>query len=124
VSVADEPLPSFDPVCPMSTFPIRVGGKWTMMVVLCLQAGPRRFGVLRRALRPISAKVLAETLLAMERDGVLRRCPVEDSDDGGVEYLLTPFGRTLLDLVEQARAWARDNLDELSRAREAFDGAG
>jgi DNA-binding HxlR family transcriptional regulator len=117
------PLPSFDPACPMSAFPIQIGGKWTAMVVLCLEDGPRRFGVLRRHLRPISAKVLAETLAAMGRDGLVQRCPAE-GDDGGVEYELTSLGRTLLDVIEHARGWARCHLGELMRARDEFDRAG
>ncbi|GLI00867.1 hypothetical protein Pa4123_61430 [Phytohabitans aurantiacus] len=117
------PLPSFDPICPTSAFPIQIGGKWTAMVVLCLEGGPRRFGVLRRHLRPISAKVLAETLAAMGRDGLVRRCLAE-GDDGGVEYELTSLGRSLLDVIEHARGWARCHLDELMRARAGFDQAG
>ena len=107
----------------MSAFPVQVGGKWTAMVVLCLEDGPRRFGVLRRHLRPISAKVLAETLPAMGRDGLVRRCPAKD-DEGGVEYELTSLGRTLLDVIEQVRGWARCHLGELVRARDVFDRAG
>lgn len=107
----------------MSAFPIQIGGKWTAMVVLCLEDGPRRFGVLRRHLRPISAKVLAETLTAMTRDGLVRRRLTGD-DDGGVEYELTSLGRSLLDVIEHVRGWARCHLDELMRARDAFDGGG
>lgn len=110
-------MPSFDPACPMSAFPIQIGGKWTAMIVLCLQAEPRRFGVLRRHLRPISAKVLVETLLAMERDGLVHRRAVEDA----VEYGLTPLGRTLIDVIEHARTWARAHMSELARSREDFD---
>jgi len=107
----------------MSAFPIQIGGKWTAMVVLCLEDGPRRFGVLRRHLRPISAKVLAETLATMGRDGLVQRC-LSEGDDGGVEYELTSLGRTLLDVIEHARGWARCHLGELMRARDAFDRAG
>jgi DNA-binding HxlR family transcriptional regulator len=103
----------------MAAFPIQIGGKWTAMIVRCLEAGPQRFGVLRRHLRPISAKVLAETLLAMERDGLVHRRPVE----AAVDYELTPLGSTLLDVIEHARTWARAHLDELSRSREGFDAA-
>ncbi|MEH1165280.1 helix-turn-helix domain-containing protein [Micromonospora sp. CPCC 205539] len=116
-------LPTFDPACPMSAFPIQIGGKWTVMIVLCLDDGPRRFGVLRRHLRPISTKVLAETLTAMGRDGLVRRCPVEGADDGGVEYELTPLGRTLLTVIEQAREWARNHAGDLLRARATYDEA-
>jgi DNA-binding HxlR family transcriptional regulator len=112
------PLPAFDPICPSSAFPIQIGGKWTAMIVLCLEAGPRRFGELRRHLRPISAKVLAETLDAMERDGLARRQPLEE----GVEYQLTPLGRSLLGLIDHVRAWARVNSAELTRARGTMAG--
>lgn len=122
VTRTDAPLPAFDPACPMSAFPIRIGGRWTAMIVLCLEAGPRRFGVLRRHLRPISAKVLAETLTAMERDGLLWRRPV-GGPDGGVEYELTALGRTLLDVIAHVRGWARDHLGEVLRARDDFDDA-
>lgn len=57
---------------------------------------------------------------AMGRDGLVRRCPVEGADDGGVEYELTPLGRTLLDVIEHTRDWARSHLGELVRARDAF----
>lgn len=121
---SDGSLPTFDPVCPTSTFPIQIGGKWTAMIVVCLQAGPARFGALRRHLQPISAKVLAETLHATERDGLVRRLPIEDADDGGVEYALTALGGTLLDVIENARKWARNNFSELLRARAEFDKRG
>ncbi|MEV0109365.1 helix-turn-helix domain-containing protein [Nocardia sp. NPDC050799] len=117
----DIQLPSFDPVCPMSSFPIRIGGKWTAMIVLSLENSPQRFGVLRRHLRPVSAKVLAETLVSMERDGLVCRRPVGASDDQGVEYELTPLGRSLLGVIEHVRGWALEHLSELDGARAAFD---
>lgn len=105
----------------MSGFPIRIGGKWTAMIVLSLENSPQRFGVLRRHLRPVSAKVLAESLVAMERDGLVRRRPVGATDDQGVEYELTPLGRSLLGVIEHVRGWAREHLSELAGARAAFD---
>ncbi|MFI2334011.1 winged helix-turn-helix transcriptional regulator [Nocardia rhamnosiphila] len=117
----DAQLPGFDPACPMSGFPIRIGGKWTAMIVLSLENSPQRFGVLRRHLRPVSAKVLAESLVAMERDGLVRRRPVGATDDQGVEYELTPLGRSLLGVIEHVRGWAREHLSELTGARAAFD---
>jgi DNA-binding HxlR family transcriptional regulator len=90
---------------------------------LCLADRPRRFAVLRHHLRPISAKVLAETLFAMDRDGLVSRYPLIGADDGGVEYRLTSPGRTLLDVIEHMRAWARNNIGELTPARGSFDRA-
>ncbi|MFE9580542.1 winged helix-turn-helix transcriptional regulator [Nocardia sp. NPDC006044] len=121
MSGTNTPLPPFDPICPMSTFPIQIGGKWTAMIVLCLESGPQRFGTLRRHLQPISAKVLTETLSTMQRDGLIRRHLVEDVDGCGVEYALTSLGRTILGLIEHVRQWTREHLNELLRLREIFD---
>lgn len=101
----------------MSAFPVQIGDKWTAMIVLSLAAHTRRFIELRRMLGSISPKVLAETLRAMERDGLVARSAY-DENPPRVEYTLTPLGRSLLQLVEAARTWARDHLDDLLAARQ------
>ncbi|GIG87950.1 winged helix-turn-helix transcriptional regulator [Plantactinospora endophytica] len=110
----------FDPACPSSVMPFRIGDKWTAMVVLCLEHGPRRFSELRVPLRTITPKVLTETLRAMERDGLVTRTSY-DENPPRVEYALTPLGRSLLTLVEAARAWCRENMSELLAARRSSD---
>jgi DNA-binding HxlR family transcriptional regulator len=89
--------------------------------VLSPESSPQRFGVLRRHLRPVSAKVLAETLVSRERDGLVCRRPVGATDDQGVEYELTPLGRSLLGVIEHVRGCAREHIPELAGARAAFD---
>ncbi|GAA4861595.1 helix-turn-helix domain-containing protein [Kitasatospora terrestris] len=108
----------FDPVCPTDLMPFRVGDKWTGMVIRCLEGGPRRFSELRVPLRGITAKVLTQSLRALERDGFVsrreHRGPVRH-----VEYALTPLGRSLLGPLDTACAWAEQHWDELIDAREA-----
>ncbi|OAA25478.1 putative transcriptional regulator [Frankia sp. EI5c] len=99
---------------------MRIGDRWTAMIVLCLEARPRRFTELKQLLGAVSAKVLTDTLRAMERDGLLTR-DIFDENPPRVEYQLTDLGRTLLRLVEAARDWARDNLDDLLAARQRHD---
>jgi DNA-binding HxlR family transcriptional regulator len=113
-------VPTFDPACPMSAFPVQIGDKWTAMILLCLEGRSRRFTELRQALGSVSAKVLTETLRVMERDGLLRR-DVFAENPPRVEYQLTPLGRTLLQLVEAARVWAQNHLDDLLAARMRYD---
>lgn len=110
----------FDPVCPSSAMPIQIGDKWTAMVVLCLEGGPRRFTELRRPLRGVTPKVLTQTLRAMERDGLVTRTAY-DENPPRVEYELTALGRTLLTLVAAARAWSKDHLPALLAARDTYD---
>ncbi|OHV40718.1 HxlR family transcriptional regulator [Pseudofrankia sp. EUN1h] len=104
----------------MSAFPVQIGDKWTAMVILCLEARPRRFTELKQNLGSVSAKVLTDTLRAMERDGLVSRSAF-DENPPRVEYQLTALGRSLLQLVEAARNWARDNLDDLLSARRRHD---
>jgi DNA-binding HxlR family transcriptional regulator len=106
----------FDAACPSTAMPLQIGDKWTAMVVLCLEHGPRRFNELRVPLRTVTAKVLAETLRAMERDGLVARVAY-DENPPRVEYALTPLGRSLLTLIDAARAWCTDNLADLLAAR-------
>ncbi|MEV0154710.1 helix-turn-helix domain-containing protein [Micromonospora sp. NPDC050686] len=110
----------FDPSCPSSVVPFQIGDKWTGMVVLCLEHGPRRFSELRVPLRTVTPKVLTETLRAMERDGLIARTAY-DENPPRVEYALTALGRSLLTLVEAARSWTRENMSELLAARRSHD---
>jgi DNA-binding HxlR family transcriptional regulator len=110
----------FDPVCPSSVMPFRVGDKWTGMVIRCLEGGPRRFTELRVPLRAVTPKVLAETLRAMERDGLLTRTAY-DENPPRVEYALTPLGRTLIPLLDAARAWSETHLPHLLAARRVHE---
>jgi DNA-binding HxlR family transcriptional regulator len=110
----------FDPICPTSAMPIQIGDKWTGMVLLCLEHGPRRFTELRRPLRGISPKVLTETLRAMERDGLVTRTAY-DENPPRVEYELTALGRSLFSLVAAAREWSVEHLPALLAARAAYE---
>jgi DNA-binding HxlR family transcriptional regulator len=112
----------FDPMCPSSAMPFQIGDKWTGMVVLCLEHGRRRFNEIRRPLRGITSKVLTQTLRAMERDGLVVRTAYPENPPR-VEYELTELGRSLLTLVEAARAWSKDHLPALLKARQQHEQA-
>jgi DNA-binding HxlR family transcriptional regulator len=110
----------FHPLCPSSAMPIQIGDKWTGMIVLCLEQGPRRFNEIKVPLRDITPKVLAQTLRAMARDGLVTRTAYQENPPR-VEYELTELGRSLLTLIDAARAWTRQHLPELLAARYAND---
>ncbi|RKT06219.1 HxlR family transcriptional regulator [Streptomyces sp. 3211.6] len=109
----------FDPVCPSTLVPFRVGDKWAPLILRCLEGGPRRFSELKVPLRGITSKSLTQSLRGLERDGFVTR---EESGDGGperrVEYALTLLGRGLLGPLDAACAWTREHWDELIDARE------
>jgi DNA-binding HxlR family transcriptional regulator len=111
----------FQPACPSAETPFRIADKWGGMVVLCLEAGPRRFTELRVPLNRVAPKVLTETLRSLERDGFVTRT-VFDENPPHVEYALTPLGHSLLPAISACREWAFTNLEQLREARDRYDG--
>ncbi|MFD5322603.1 winged helix-turn-helix transcriptional regulator [Streptomyces sp. NPDC127092] len=113
-----------DPDCVDRPQPVRVfGGKWTAMVLRCLEDGrARRFTELRVPLHMVTPKVLTETLRAMERDGLVSRT-VHDENPPRVEYVLTDLGRSLLAPLDTACAWTRAHAPAVTEARENYDTA-
>jgi DNA-binding HxlR family transcriptional regulator len=98
----------------------RVGDKWTVLVVVTLGEGPKRFNELRRALGSISQRMLTLTLRALERDGLVTRT-VYPTIPPRVDYELTRLGRSLLEPVNALSSWARKNRMSIAEARERFD---
>ncbi len=117
-----EPLPAdmFDELCPSTLNPIRFGDKWAALVIRCLEQGPRRFSELRVPLARVTPKVLTQSLRSLERDGLVKRT-VFDTATPHVEYELTPLGRSMLQPLAAACAWAEEHWDELLDARESYE---
>ncbi|MDN5725771.1 MAG: helix-turn-helix transcriptional regulator [Propionibacteriales bacterium] len=105
------------PACPTSALPIRIGGKWTGMIIISLLDGPRRFTELRTALGTVTPKVLTQTLRDMTRDGLIVRNDFAENPPH-VEYDLTPQGRSLIMVIDAARAWSDAHIAGLLDARQ------
>jgi DNA-binding HxlR family transcriptional regulator len=98
----------------------RVGDKWTVLVVMLLGGGPRRFNDIKRQVDGISQRMLTLTLRGLERDGLVRRT-VTPTIPPRVDYELTPAGFSLLDPVQALGAWAQAHIETIEAARSAFD---
>ncbi|MER7791008.1 helix-turn-helix domain-containing protein [Streptomyces sp. NPDC097640] len=107
----------FDELCPSSLLPFRFGDKWAALIIRCLEDGPRRFSELRVPLHRVTPKVLTQSLRGLERGGLVSRT-VHADRKLGVEYALTPLGRSMLEPLYSACAWAAEHWDELLDARE------
>lgn len=99
-----------------------VGDKWSVMVIVNLAEGARRFSDLKRAIEGISQRMLTLTLRGLERDGLLSR-KVFPTIPPRVDYDLTRLGRTLIEPVTALAIWAERHRPEIERAREAFERA-
>lgn len=92
------------PGCPMAAAFAAIGGKWKLTLVYWLAHGESHFAGLRRRAAPITPKVLAEQLRELEADGLVER--VETGPvPAPVIYRLTPYGTTVLPVVESVRVW-------------------
>jgi DNA-binding HxlR family transcriptional regulator len=99
-----------------------IGNKWTVMIVLTLTERPRRFNDIKRTIGGISQQMLARTLRALERDGMVART-VHPTVPPQVEYALTDLGRSLADPIRELGCWAGAHIAEIETNRSAFDEA-
>ncbi|MEU7958569.1 winged helix-turn-helix transcriptional regulator [Micromonospora humida] len=115
-----DPAARFDPVCPSGIAPIRIGDKWTAMVISLLAQEPMRYSTIRAQIGPVTAKVLTAALRDLQRDGFVDRTE-QPGPPRTVHYRLTELGRTLLPAIALAVRWAQDHLGAMLDAQEAYD---
>ena len=104
----------------LSSILAMVGDKWTVLIVVLLGDGPKRFNEIKRMVGGISQRMLTFTLRGLERDGLVKRT-VLPTKPPRVDYELTKLGSTLWDAVEPLSSWARDHLREILKSRKRFD---
>jgi DNA-binding HxlR family transcriptional regulator len=98
----------------------RIGDKWSVLIVMLLAGGPKRFNQLRRTIGGISQRMLTLTLRGLERDGLVTRT-VFPTIPPRVDYELTPLGHSLRGPVQALGAWAFEHTPTIAKAREDFD---
>ena len=114
------PFDVMSPGCPSRSIMQRMGDKWTPLVFLALEAGPRRFSQLRQDIGGVTPKVLTQTLRSLERDGLLTRT-IYPEIPPRVEYELTELGVSALGPLEVIRAWSQDHAEKINRSRNDYD---
>jgi DNA-binding HxlR family transcriptional regulator len=98
----------------------RVGDKWSVLLIMTLHDGPKRFNELKRMIGGISQRMLTLTLRGLERDGLVTRT-VFPTIPPRVDYELTALGRGLAEPVQALGQWAFEHKQEIERARTSFD---
>ncbi|WP_315833302.1 helix-turn-helix domain-containing protein [Bradyrhizobium prioriisuperbiae] len=104
----------------VSTVLARVGDKWSVLVIMLLVDGTKRFNELKRMIGGISQRMLTLTLRGLERDGLVTRT-VFPTIPPRVDYELTDLGRSLAEPVKALGMWAFDNMPDIQAARQHFD---
>src|SRR5712691_12888768 len=81
----------------------RIGEKWSMLVVMLLRDGPRRFNDIKRNTGGISQQMWTRTLRGLERDGMVTRT-IFPTSPPQVEYSLTALAARC-----RSRCWRSGN---------------
>jgi DNA-binding HxlR family transcriptional regulator len=106
--------------CPVRNVLDKIGDKWSMLLVMTLAAGPKRFNQMHREVPDISQKMLTQTLRDLQRDGLVAR-QVFDTKPPSVEYRLTPLGHSLIVPFGRLIEWANESIPRINAARQSFD---
>jgi DNA-binding HxlR family transcriptional regulator len=106
--------------CPSRQLLDRIGDKWSVLIVIVLADGSRRYSELAARIDGISQKMLTQTLRGLERDGMVTRT-VQASVPPRVDYELTTLGQSLLEPLTALEEWAVTHMNEVIVARRRHD---
>ena len=98
----------------------RIGDKWSVLVIVELANGTRRFRELQRAVEGISQRMLTLTVRRLERDGLVLRT-VYPTVPAQVDYRLTETGAGLTHLVKALADWSLAHRPAIAEARHTYD---
>lgn len=110
------------PDCGIRDLLDRVGDKWSVLVIVELGSGVRRFRELQRAIAGVSQRMLTVTVRRLERDGLVVRT-VYPTVPAQVTYELTARGASLTHLVKELADWSLENRDAIAESRQEYDTA-
>jgi DNA-binding HxlR family transcriptional regulator len=102
-------------LCAMDITMDFVGGKWKTVVLWYLRKDKLRFAELRKKIPQITERMLSITLKQLEDDGLILREVFTSKPPLRVDYSLTPFGETLIPLLNAIAKWGRELGEEKGR---------
>src|SRR5215469_13962618 len=109
--------------CPIDAMLSVIDGRWKGTILWRLSNGPMRTSELRRSIPGITERMLIRHLKELVLDGIVRR-KQESSVPPCVRYSISPYGKTLVPVLQVICDWGRLHLRRLDTARFRRDGAG
>jgi DNA-binding HxlR family transcriptional regulator len=106
----------YDANCPSRSVLDHVTSRWGSLVLLVLLDGTLRFSELARGIGGVSEKMLAQTLQALEADGLVLRT-VYPTIPPKVEYSLTRLGGEVGVHIKTLTDWVEDRVGEVMKVR-------
>ncbi|MFJ9111876.1 winged helix-turn-helix transcriptional regulator [Streptomyces sp. NPDC102283] len=112
----------FSRQCPSRSTLEHATGRWGSLTLGALYEGSLRFNELRRRVDGVSEKMLAQTLHALERDGLVLR-EAQPVNPPRVDYELTPLGREVTEKLLGLIRFVEGRMDDVLAARTRYDEA-
>lgn len=112
----------FAHACPSRPVLEHVASKWGVLALAALRDHPYRFNALRRRVDGVSEKMLAQTLHALERDGMVHR-EAQATIPPRVEYSLTPLGGEVAARLVDLILLLEGSLEQVRAAQRRYDSA-
>lgn len=91
-----------------------IGGKWKLRIIIALSEGGMRFNELQRSVPGISARILSNDLKDLEINGFITR-HVDTGTPVVVVYELTPYSRTLDNVLHSLSEWGAMHRDKIRK---------
>ncbi|WP_075590169.1 winged helix-turn-helix transcriptional regulator [Labilibacter marinus] len=91
--------------CPTSAAMELIGGKWKSVILTHLIDGEKRYNELRKDIPTITERTLSLQLKQLEVDSLISRKVYTKKPPLKVVYSLTPFGKTVIPLLQLIIEW-------------------
>ena len=103
--------------CPKTALSIKdaleaLEGRWKLLILFSLSAGPRRFKQIAKDVAGITDKTLSKELKNLEANKLVKR-QVYDTFPPTVEYSITPHGQSLEKVMDELHYWGLAHRKEI-----------
>ena len=95
--------------CPVGYCMNIIGGKWKPSIIYMIRTDRNRYSMLLKNITEISKQTFTNQLRELESDGIIDRI-IYPEIPPRVEYKITPYGSTLLPIIDSMSKWALQNM--------------
>ena len=98
--------------CPVEATLSLIGGKYKPVILWHLRENPLHYMELQRRVSQATPKMLSQQLHDLERCGMIRRDVIPEKPPRTV-YSLTPFGKSILPVLDAMCQWGASYMESL-----------
>ena len=102
--------------CPVGYCMNIIGGKWKPSIIYMIRTDRNRYSLLLKNITEISKQTLTNQLRELEKDGIIERI-IYPEIPPRVEYKITPYGSTLLPIIDSMSKWALQNMPKSKKGQ-------